>query len=596
MSLEIQILQKALSSRCSSQYTNLKKVMKSLDVFLEQFIKLYKNKKLIDISFFPDYKDSKCKFIYLSEIAEKTNTDRPYACRKINCLCALNLLEKVDMSKLNSATVTNTIKLAKSKGMEPPNYFFIPKYNKQLFLEAENRATKLIENGFTLRNFNKTMVRNALGEEIEKSVFINNHNFEFQKSTLINSKSKKNIKIQKVKEENQYSNINILKHFNYISVPNEHNENIVDINIFNRPEKYVECIGYTNYLIKLNFKKLVLDFLGIKSYISEDFLTPLQKALKNYNFNSFSKVEQLKYKWLIYDYTNYYKVSTVLYHSKKCLKRYFIDAKDIKILKKHKNKQFIFNTDGYLVEYPNPDSNINWYQFYHIYVCDNFDSSKRCKKSTKTNIDHLQKAPIYLYDTSIKSLLYSNMQFNNNKITKRIVRELLDYKIIESWDSVLSNIYEAKSNNCQYNLKQVSCAENSRKAWKIDNNNIIEIYQSPQISNEIYVSFYFSEKKKLEVHGEIYDIYTLSVKYNTLNKTYESILSDLYKFDILVDTGVNYANIFKYIQGKDILFVIDINNDDYAEAISKTKTPITKETARVTLVKNYKSSNRIFLE
>ena len=595
MSIEMQILQKALSSKHSGQYTNLKKVMRSLDTFLDQFIHLYKNKKLIDISFFPDYKDSKCKFIYLSEIAEKTNTDRQYACRKINCLCTLNLLEKVDTSKLNSVTVTNTIKLAKSKGMEPPNYFFIPKYNKELFLEAENRAKKLIENGFTLRNFNKTMVRNALGEEIEKSVFINNHDFKTQKITLSNNERKKNIKISKAKEENQYSNINILKHFNYISVPNEHNENIVDINVFNRPEKYVECIGYTNYLMKLNFKKLVLDFLGIHSYISEDFLTPLQKALKRYNFNSFSKTEQLKYKWLIYDYTNY-KVSPILYQNNKCFKKYFIDAKDIKILKKHKNKQFIFNTDGYLVEYPNPDSNINWHQFYHIYVYDNFDSSKRYKKSTKTNIDHLQKAPIYLYDTSIKSLLYSNMQFSNKKITKRIVRELLDYKIIESWNNVLSNIYEAKSDNCKYNLKQVSCAENSRKKWKIDNNNIIEIYKSPQIPNEFYVSFYFSEKKKLEVHGEIYGIYALSIKYNTLNQTYESILSDLYKFNIPVDTGVNYANLFKYIQGKDILFIIDINNDNYAEAMSKTKTPITAETDKVTLVENYKSSNKIFLE
>ena len=47
MSIEMQILQKALSSKHSSQYTNLKKVMRSLDTFLDQFIHLYKNKKLI---------------------------------------------------------------------------------------------------------------------------------------------------------------------------------------------------------------------------------------------------------------------------------------------------------------------------------------------------------------------------------------------------------------------------------------------------------------------------------------------------------------------------------------------------------------------
>ena len=160
MSIEMQILQKALSSKHSSQYTNLKKVMRSLDTFLDQFIHLYKNKKLIDISFFPDYKDSKCKFIYLSEIAEKTNTDRQYACRKINCLCTLNLLEKVDTSKLNSVTVTNTIKLAKSKGMEPPNYFFIPKYNKELFLEAENHILFKINSHNYIDKINNDDFRN----------------------------------------------------------------------------------------------------------------------------------------------------------------------------------------------------------------------------------------------------------------------------------------------------------------------------------------------------------------------------------------------------------------------------------------------------
>lgn len=592
MSKEFKTLQRAMNSKYSSRYSNLKLVMENLNSFLDDFLKIYNNKKMLDESFFPEYKEGRCKFLYLSEIANVMNIDKQYACRKLNCLCALQLIEKVDISKIKtkSVTVQKTLQIAKNQGKNPPNYFYVPKYNRELFIEAESRAEKLMQHGFSIRKFNKNMVKEALGEEEANNIFLYEQYKTENRREIKSNRNKQEHHLKQNIKNNELDDVEVLKHFNSLIIPNRYNADVYDVNVFYRNEKYVECPNFEKYLKKLNFKNLILDFLGIKRHSGVEFLSSFQKGMIDYNYNSFSEQEQIKYKWLIYDYTNYFKkIVNDTYFCKKDFKKYFIDREDVNKLNKQKNKEFIFNEKGYLVEYPNAKDNVNWHQIYHIYTFYNFESNK-CKGTKDNSIDHLQKAPIYLYDIYINSI---EEDFGTKKINKKAIKRVLNYKIVEAWMSKISNKYEAKANNCKYNLNKLSKRENSKKHWKIDDNEIIDIYKSTLEKDQIYVAFYFKSKQCIKINDNVQNIVALAVKYNSSNIKYEAILKELYEYKIIDSTEnkkVNIRGISEYIQGKDVVIVEDREN---MQEFSKSKVPFEEGMKNTKIIENV---NRIMLE
>lgn len=174
---EIERLHKILQSE---KYKDLSKVMKPLTLFFFDFItffdqcrNLYKYKEvegyyylyLKDISHFISQYNGKGKNTKIS--------------RNINVLVTLGLIQKLIPFKNQAYIVKETLKIKqqiyrnKGKKTRTPNYFLVPRYYKRNILkEADKRAKTLIEHGYKLTDFSKSIVIKSFGQDFANDIFL----------------------------------------------------------------------------------------------------------------------------------------------------------------------------------------------------------------------------------------------------------------------------------------------------------------------------------------------------------------------------------------------------------------------------------------
>lgn len=157
------------------KYYELSKILKKVGAFLYDFIMLYDRIRNIKEMGFPNYNNKYYKFIYEDEMVKYLNKDKTTISKKINTLVALGLVEKLniyDKEIASDSTIINSLEKAKANGNRPVNYFHIPNYTHKLLKYSNDVATKLLENKYTIKKFNKAFLISIFGQDFANKVFL----------------------------------------------------------------------------------------------------------------------------------------------------------------------------------------------------------------------------------------------------------------------------------------------------------------------------------------------------------------------------------------------------------------------------------------
>jgi hypothetical protein len=88
----------------------------------------------------------------------------------INFLCVLGLIEKVPYAHINEQIRKKALSLAKKNGFNGVGFYCIPNYNDVLDT-AEERASIMVQNGFSIKGMSKIYVQNCFGEKFANDIY-----------------------------------------------------------------------------------------------------------------------------------------------------------------------------------------------------------------------------------------------------------------------------------------------------------------------------------------------------------------------------------------------------------------------------------------
>ena len=92
------------------------------------------------------------------------------------------------------------------------------------------------------------------------------------------------------------------KHFKSILLPNPQNDDILNIYLFYRKEKFVTGKSFQDAINSLDFKKMILKLF---CFSTQAPLTEFEREIVEFDFdNNFTEEEKENIKWLLYDKSN----------------------------------------------------------------------------------------------------------------------------------------------------------------------------------------------------------------------------------------------------------------------------------------------------
>ena len=189
----------------SDKYPYLKQILGSFNrglfPVLRGFIKTYDSLRKTDVDPYVVVGNLKYKYIYIEHLVEATGIHKNKKRRKekrynrkgiwstkINILCTLGLIYKLDISKISSQDSykvrksrekreekieEKSIEESKARYVKNVNYFAIPRYDNEMILKrAEERAKKLYENGYKQSTFSKSIVIETFGQDFADNIFL----------------------------------------------------------------------------------------------------------------------------------------------------------------------------------------------------------------------------------------------------------------------------------------------------------------------------------------------------------------------------------------------------------------------------------------
>lgn len=390
------------------------------------------------------------------------------------------------------------------------------------------------------------------------------------------------------------------EHFKHIMLPNTQNSDVLNIYLFYREAEFIKGTEFYNFLDEIDLKKIIYTLFEIPAKYSEEYLNKIQKHIIKFDFNKFNKEEQLELKWLLYDCNNVNGKKLVInnerFISKSRLYVYFTDS----ALKEKIKKELKNTTLGFL---ENDSESIKYLKFinkqncdkcytFHKFVISNGKVNQYSKNKNDV-IDHNQRPPEYFYDLCLWDNQNNTMRKIKNEIKKEELKEMIYYKIIESWRRQNRLIINRKPqvNNCFDNLKELNESINKGlKCKMIDKSEII--YPRSTKNNKMCIYFYFPKTQNLKINNISKRIVALSIIYNLNEIKYDDIIKELRdniydNNELEFDQRINYNKLFEYIKGKDILYMVEDLNDTTQKGILIYKDFFDTKTKNVKMIKNY---------
>lgn len=189
----------------SDKYLYLKQMIgtfnRGLFPVLRGFILTYDSLRETNVDPLVVVDNLKYKYIYIEHLIEHTGIHKNKKRRKerrfnrkgiwstkINILCTLGLIYKLDISNISSEDSykirksrekrkekieEKSIDESKAKYVKNVNYFAIPRYDDEMILNrADERAKKLYENGYKQSTFSKSIVIEAFGQDFADKIFL----------------------------------------------------------------------------------------------------------------------------------------------------------------------------------------------------------------------------------------------------------------------------------------------------------------------------------------------------------------------------------------------------------------------------------------
>ena len=390
------------------------------------------------------------------------------------------------------------------------------------------------------------------------------------------------------------------KHFQSIILPNIQNTDYINIYLFYREANFVEKKEFEDFLSTLDLKLMLIELFEISSFEQENFiksntneqenfiksntkknnLIDLKQKIFEFDLEKLDNNEISKMKWLLYDCLNPSANPIVNLENSKfsneisngTLDVYFTDKKIYRRIKKLLNSGYNFTfynnekSKKYLKIFK---SNNDFYKI-HDYVCSN--GKKYLDKKTNECVDHMQKAPQYFYDFNCLFNMITSIQLAKNDT--EMMKNIIYSKIIECWRNRLNpKMHQAQFNNCSYNLKLIDGNLNKTvKQENIENSFYDWIYIHTDLNspNTFYATFYFPESQYLNINNKSERISLLSIKY--YKSDYNNIIKELSQKICNSDNiDVMISNLFEYIKGKNILYMLADEEDITKKAIITTR-------------------------
>ncbi len=405
------------------------------------------------------------------------------------------------------------------------------------------------------------------------------------------------------------------EHFKYILLPNIENKEVLNIFLFYREENFVTEQEFHDFLNKLNLKDMIYKLFAIPNEINLNnckYLNNLQRDIIKFNYDNFKEEEQQELKWLLYDCLNSngneivdssLREKFISKHSE--LNVYFTDMKfQNSILNKLKKYTLgFYENENKTIKYLKfiNRKNYNSYDIFHQFILMQGKKGQYAKEKSNI-IDHIQKPPSYFYDyncsSNIKNICEKKPKTLNyeSKEYKQYVKNLIYCRIIESWkitNRLIENKRRPQFNNCYYNLKELNETVNRDiKAEIIDKSDIIYPHTYKREKNKMYIDFYFPKSQKLKTTTGFENVVFLSIIYNLEEKSYTDIIKELhssiFKDNTIsnYDENIDYNKLFKYIKGKDILYMVEYTNNVNQRGILNTK-DVFYDTKELVKIKNY---------
>lgn len=397
------------------------------------------------------------------------------------------------------------------------------------------------------------------------------------------------------------------KHFKSILLPNPQNDDILNIYLFYRKDKFVTGKSFQDAINSLDFKKMILRLF---CFSTQAPLTEFEREIVEFDFdNNFTEEEKENIKWLLYDKSNangmnvidyeiennvIKKVKEKYFHKENSLFIYFTDIALYKKIQSQINNGFklTFYEDekpSNTLKYLKLQNEICFKKFSEFVLeCNyNIDTISTRLKNEEI-IDHIQKPPSYFH--SFDFSLYKPYILSLNKTKNEKIKYLIYARIIEAWKSNLNieDCNRPQFNNCFYNLKELDGNVNcSIKAKIIDRSNII--YPRRDMNNKkiFYITFYFPETQDLIVKNEHIKITALSVIYDFSKKDYKEIIEEINCKCLNFKQKVDFSKLLNYIKGKDILYIPYECNNITLKGIVATKDLFDENTEGVIKIHNY---------
>jgi len=397
-----------------------------------------------------------------------------------------------------------------------------------------------------------------------------------------------------MKNENINNIRNIpLECFRSIMLPNVQDESIVNIYLFYREEKISQSNEFKDFLKQLDLKKMILKLFEVSE--NEEFILKTQEEIVNFDFNLFNEEEKNDMKWLLYDCKNPSGNKIVKGNNFKCDSGLYIYFTDRKIMEKLEEEQMaklsFYENERKTKKYLKVHTKQNSYDKFHYYVM--FDGNKEkiinAEKENKI-VDHMQMPPKYFYDINCWSNKnQARIDFANGRIdNKNKIKNIIYSSIIECWKDRIEWKFMPQQNDCYYNLLLLDKNVNKNEKYKLveerneDKNGNKKDYtifphRSIEKKDVFYITIYFYKTQELKVNNEIKKIVSLTIRYKArtnINDDYEKVIKKLYEIigKKEIKNSVKKLNeLYKYIQGKYILYMVEDNNNINQRAIIENR-------------------------
>ncbi len=377
-----------------------------------------------------------------------------------------------------------------------------------------------------------------------------------------------------------------LECFRSIMLPNVQDESIVNIYLFYREEKISQSDEFKNFIKQLDLKKMIFKLFQVSK--EEEFILKSQEEIVNFDFNLFNEEEKNDMKWLLYDCKNPSGNKIVEGNNFKCDSGLYIYFTDRKIMEKLEEEQMaklsFYENERKTKKYLKVHTTSKSYSAFHKYVT--LGKNKKVKSNAEKEnnvVDHMQSSPKYFYDINCWSNEnQARIDFVNDKIDyKNKIKSIIYSNIIECWKGRIECDDIPQQNNCYYNLLLLDEKINKNEKYKLveaqnEKDYIICPHRSIEENDVFYITIYFLKAQELKVNSEIKKIVLLTIKYKAqtnINDDYGKIIKELY--EIINRAKANESSelneIYKYIQGKYILYMVEDCNDINQRAIIENR-------------------------